>query len=149
MSVDSDRLRDLTLELVEVESPTGDTAEVARLYARRLEEIGLEVELLDERELVGPNWKIAYDGYLDFYHLPFLHRASFGTEISHRPIYNSWGPHQRVTSPDPALLDLHQPVMIDTAVRAGTDGYLSQTSILYGADGHAYSVSHQTVGVFA
>ena len=49
MSVDSDRLRDLTLELVEVESPTGDTAEVARLYARRLEEIGLEVELLDER----------------------------------------------------------------------------------------------------
>ena len=36
MTVDADRLRDLTLELVEVESPTGDTAEVARLYARRL-----------------------------------------------------------------------------------------------------------------
>lgn len=50
---------------------------------------------------------------------------------------------------DPARLDLHQPVLIDTEVRAGTDGYLSQTSILYGADGHAYSVSHQTVGVFA
>ncbi len=46
--VDADRLRDLTLELVEVESPTGDTAEVARLFARRLEEIGLEVEVLDE-----------------------------------------------------------------------------------------------------
>jgi acetylornithine deacetylase/succinyl-diaminopimelate desuccinylase-like protein len=46
MSVDANRLRDLTLELVEVESPTGDTAEVARLYARRLEEIGMEVELL-------------------------------------------------------------------------------------------------------
>ena len=29
MNVDGDRLRDLTLELVEVESPTGDTAEVA------------------------------------------------------------------------------------------------------------------------
>ena len=40
MGVDADRLRDLTLALVEVESPTGDTAEVARLYARRLEEIG-------------------------------------------------------------------------------------------------------------
>jgi acyl-CoA thioesterase len=50
---------------------------------------------------------------------------------------------------DPAQLDLHRPVLIDTEVRAGTDGYLSQTSILYGADGHAYSVSHQTVGVFA
>jgi len=47
--VDSHRLRDLTLELVEVESPTGDTAEVARLYGRRLEELGLEVELLEER----------------------------------------------------------------------------------------------------
>jgi len=33
MNVDENRLRDLTLELVEVESPTGDTAEVARLYS--------------------------------------------------------------------------------------------------------------------
>jgi acetylornithine deacetylase/succinyl-diaminopimelate desuccinylase-like protein len=48
MSVDATRLRDLTLELVECPSPTGDTADVARLYARRLEELGLEVELLDE-----------------------------------------------------------------------------------------------------
>jgi acetylornithine deacetylase/succinyl-diaminopimelate desuccinylase-like protein len=45
--VDAGRLRDLTFELVAVESPTGDTAEVARLYARRLEQIGMEVELLD------------------------------------------------------------------------------------------------------
>ena len=37
------------LELVEVESPTGDTAEVARLYGSVLEGIGMEVELLDER----------------------------------------------------------------------------------------------------
>jgi acetylornithine deacetylase/succinyl-diaminopimelate desuccinylase-like protein len=48
MPVDADRLRDLTLELVEVASPTGDTAEVARLYAKRLEEIGMEVEVLDD-----------------------------------------------------------------------------------------------------
>jgi acetylornithine deacetylase/succinyl-diaminopimelate desuccinylase-like protein len=46
--VDAARLCDLTLELVRVESPTGDTAEVARLFARRLEELGLEVEVLDE-----------------------------------------------------------------------------------------------------
>ena len=31
--------------------------------------------LISQREVAGPNWKIAYDGYLDFYHLPFLHRA--------------------------------------------------------------------------
>ena len=48
MSVDADRLRDRTLELVEVESPTGDTAEVARLYAGWLEEIGMDVEVLDD-----------------------------------------------------------------------------------------------------
>src|SRR3954447_3373097 len=46
--VDADRLRDLTLELVAIESPTGDTAEVARRYAQRLEEIGMDVEVLDE-----------------------------------------------------------------------------------------------------
>jgi acetylornithine deacetylase/succinyl-diaminopimelate desuccinylase-like protein len=46
--VDADRLRDLTLELVEIASPTGDTTGVARRYAQRLEEIGLEVELLDD-----------------------------------------------------------------------------------------------------
>ena len=48
MPVDAARLRDLTVELVEVESPTGDTADVARLYAQRLEGIGMEVELLGD-----------------------------------------------------------------------------------------------------
>jgi acetylornithine deacetylase/succinyl-diaminopimelate desuccinylase-like protein len=48
VSVDGDRLRDLTLELVEVESPTGDTFDVAWLYARRLGEFGMEVEVLEE-----------------------------------------------------------------------------------------------------
>jgi acetylornithine deacetylase len=44
-SADAERLADLTLELVEVESPTGDTREVAELYATRLEEIGLDVDV--------------------------------------------------------------------------------------------------------
>ena len=62
--------------------------------------------LIKQTRVEGPNWKIAYDGYLDFYHLPFLHRKTFGPDISNRPIYDSWGPHQRMTSPDPALLQL-------------------------------------------
>ena len=57
------------------------------------------------RKLVGPNWKIAYDGYLDLYHLPILHRETFGPEMSHKSFYYEWGPHQRVTSPDPTLVD--------------------------------------------
>jgi acetylornithine deacetylase/succinyl-diaminopimelate desuccinylase-like protein len=48
VGVEADRLRDLTFELVEVASPTGDTAAVARLYAQRLAEIGMDVEVLDD-----------------------------------------------------------------------------------------------------
>ena len=59
--------------------------------------------LVSSRAVLGPNWKIAYDGYLDFYHLPFLHRNTFGPDISNKPIYYDWGPHQRMTSPDPSL----------------------------------------------
>ena len=80
-SVDADRLRNLTLELVEVESPTGDTAEVARLYATRLRDIGMEVELLDERFpatpiVVGrlrggePGPSLVLNGHLDTVPIP-------------------------------------------------------------------------------
>src|SRR5882724_3043430 len=43
---DANRLRYRTLELVQVESPTGDTAVAARLYCSWLEEAGLEVSIL-------------------------------------------------------------------------------------------------------
>jgi acetylornithine deacetylase len=46
--IDADRLAASTLELVEAASPTGDTAEAARLYGGWLEEAGLEVVLRDE-----------------------------------------------------------------------------------------------------
>ncbi len=79
--VDADRLRDLTLELVEIHSPTGDTAEVARRYAQRLEEIGMDVEVLDERfpatpivigRLRGgePGPSVVLNGHLDTVPIP-------------------------------------------------------------------------------
>ena len=79
--VDADRLRDLTLELVEIPSPTGDTVEVARLYAQRLEEIGMEVEVLDEifpatPIVIGrvsggkPGPTVVLDGHLDTVPIP-------------------------------------------------------------------------------
>lgn len=46
--VDAKRLEQLTLDLVRIKSYTGDTREVAGAYARCLEEIGLEVQLLDD-----------------------------------------------------------------------------------------------------
>ncbi len=48
----------------------------------------------------GPNWKVAYDGYLDYYHLPILHRETFGTEIGNKANYYSWGPHTHLGRPD-------------------------------------------------
>lgn len=76
-------------------------------YDRVLDFFGFgDWHLVSRRVVEGPNWKVAYDGYLDFYHLPFLHRGSFGPDISNKPIYFDWGPHQRVTAPDPAVLEL-------------------------------------------
>ena len=51
------------------------------------------------RTLKGPNWKVAYDGYLDFYHLPVLHKNTFGEDMCNQAIYTAWGPHQRVQMP--------------------------------------------------
>ena len=53
----------------------------------------------DSQVLRGPNWKVAYDGYRDFYHLPILHRATFGPDREPRADYAAWGPHVRVMSP--------------------------------------------------
>ena len=55
--------------------------------------------LFDQRTISGPNWKTAYDGYLDFYHLPVLHKNTFGADFFNRANYFSWGPHQRLSSP--------------------------------------------------
>ena len=57
----------------------------------------------ESRTLKGPNWKVAYDGYLDLYHLPILHKDTFGSEFPNQALYYAWGPHQRVSSPDPSL----------------------------------------------
>jgi acetylornithine deacetylase len=43
--VSTERLGQLTFDLVRVRSYTGDTAEVAALYARRLADLGLEIEV--------------------------------------------------------------------------------------------------------
>lgn len=67
-------------------------------YGPVLDTLGLEeVELLDERELVGPNWKVAYDGYVDGYHLDILHKDTLGKDVMGNIMTcDAWGPHQRV-----------------------------------------------------
>jgi phenylpropionate dioxygenase-like ring-hydroxylating dioxygenase large terminal subunit len=70
-------------------------------YDEMLSHLGLaDCTFAGSQTVAGPNWKIAYDGYLDFYHLPILHKNTFGPDYCNRAIYDAWGPHQRVSAPD-------------------------------------------------
>ncbi|MDA0978561.1 MAG: aromatic ring-hydroxylating dioxygenase subunit alpha [Proteobacteria bacterium] len=69
-------------------------------YDELLEHFGFENWYhFDSQRVEGPNWKIAYDGYMDLYHLPILHKNTFGADFPNQAIYYSWGPHQRVAGP--------------------------------------------------
>ncbi len=73
-------------------------------YDKLLEHLGLdECFVVGRQSVEGPNWKVAYDGYLDFYHLPILHKDSFGSKIPNKAVYDAWGPHQRVGMPIPGM----------------------------------------------
>ena len=48
-------------------------------------------------EIDSPNWKLAADGYLDGYHIGYLHRNTIGRKaITNRNTYDFFGPHVRV-----------------------------------------------------
>lgn len=53
-------------------------------------------QLYDQCSLDGANWKLAFDAHLEFYHLPVLHRETFGAGISNLAQYYFHGPHQRL-----------------------------------------------------
>ena len=78
-------------------------------YGEMLDQLRLaDCTFVASQQVDGPNWKVAYDGYLDFYHLPILHKNTFGPDYSNKAIYDAWGPHQRVTSPDERMLSLEE-----------------------------------------
>lgn len=53
-------------------------------------------QLYHQCTLPGANWKLAFDAHMDFYHLPVLHRNTFGPAISNLAQYYFHGPHQRL-----------------------------------------------------
>ncbi|WP_129782478.1 aromatic ring-hydroxylating oxygenase subunit alpha [Peristeroidobacter soli] len=76
-------------------------------YAASLGAFGFEHwHVFGRKQLSSANWKLTYDGYLDFYHLPVLHKLTFKAKFSNRALSYQWGPHQRVVTPDPTLLKL-------------------------------------------
>lgn len=56
-------------------------------------------KFVSKRTFKGPNWKIAMDGYLEYYHIPTLHGPTFGTDSTNQGIYYAWGPHQHIKTP--------------------------------------------------
>lgn len=74
------------------------------------------------REVAGPNWKIAYDGYLDFYHLPILHKDTFGADMQNQALYHAYGPHQRLVAPNKGALDLADQPETEWPVERMLDG---------------------------
>ncbi|MDH3753480.1 MAG: aromatic ring-hydroxylating dioxygenase subunit alpha [Acidimicrobiia bacterium] len=76
-------------------------------YGEMLTHLDFEnCHVVGRQTVEGPGWKVAYDGYLDYYHLPVLHRESFGPDMSSEALFDSWGPHQRVTAPDRHFAEL-------------------------------------------
>jgi phenylpropionate dioxygenase-like ring-hydroxylating dioxygenase large terminal subunit len=76
-------------------------------YGEMLEHLDLaNCTYVGKQSVGGPNWKLAYDGYLDFYHLPILHKDTFGPTYNNKTINDGWGPHQRNVQPDERYLAL-------------------------------------------
>ena len=66
-------------------------------YGDELTALGLdEWHVFEQRELDSPNWKVAFDGYLEGYHFASLHRNTVGKQIiSNLMVSDFFGPHQR------------------------------------------------------
>ena len=66
-------------------------------YDHLLQGFGFEKwHYFKSQHLKGANWKLAFDAHLEFYHLPVLHRNSFGPQMSNMAEYFYYGPHQRL-----------------------------------------------------
>ncbi|MFF3498193.1 aromatic ring-hydroxylating dioxygenase subunit alpha [Streptomyces sp. NPDC003247] len=77
-------------------------------YARELERLELDRwHVYEQRELDGPGWKVAYDGYLESYHIQALHRTTFApTSTSNLMVVDAFGPHQRILYPAKSIRTL-------------------------------------------
>ena len=61
----------------------------------------------EQRELEGPGWKVALDGYLEAYHHNSLHGKTVGKHtVGNLLVLDTYGPHQRLTFGRKSLADL-------------------------------------------
>ena len=77
-------------------------------FALELETLNLkEWFIYDQREIKGPGWKVALDGYLEAYHHNQLHGDTVGKHtVGNLLVLDTYGPHQRLTFGRKSLKDL-------------------------------------------
>lgn len=63
--------------------------------------------LYEQRELPGPGWKVAWDGYLEAYHHNTLHAETVGKyTVGNLMLHDTYGPHQRLVFGRKSLKDI-------------------------------------------
>jgi hypothetical protein len=67
-------------------------------FAPRIDSLELDQwHVYEQRELAGPGWKVAWDGYLEGYHQQALHPNTVGLNtIANLMAHDTYGPHQRI-----------------------------------------------------
>jgi phenylpropionate dioxygenase-like ring-hydroxylating dioxygenase large terminal subunit len=77
-------------------------------FAAELETLKLDQwAVYAQRELDGPGWKVALDGYLEAYHHNSLHGKTVGKHtVGNLLVLDTYGPHQRLTFGRKSLADL-------------------------------------------
>ena len=67
-------------------------------FAAQLETLNLDRwHLYTQRDIPGPGWKAAWDGYLESYHHNTVHGATVGRyTIGNLMLHDGYGPHQRL-----------------------------------------------------
>ena len=77
-------------------------------FAPELETLNLtDWHIHEQREIEGPGWKVALDGYLEAYHHNQLHGDTVGKHtVGNLLVLDTYGPHQRLTFGRKTLKDL-------------------------------------------
>ena len=77
-------------------------------FAPELDTLNLENWYIhQQREIDGPGWKVALDGYLEAYHHNQLHGDTVGKHtVGNLLVLDTYGPHQRLTFGRKTLKDL-------------------------------------------
>ncbi len=117
-------------------------------YDAVLDDLGFaSSHMVGKQSLDGPNWKVAYDGYRDLYHIPILHKNSFGPDSAYQPDFHVFGSHVRMTSPKnyDKLADMPEEDWTNEMLTPGVWTIFPNVSIA-GSSGSGYMVSQMFPG---